>query len=82
MDSALDLTGKRIAALIALGLVAGLFSGLFGVGGVLIVVPALGVLLKIDHKLAVGTSLMAIVPACTVGIISYAVTDSVNWTAG
>ncbi|MDR0782143.1 MAG: sulfite exporter TauE/SafE family protein [Propionibacteriaceae bacterium] len=82
METALDLTGKRIAALIALGLVAGLFSGLFGVGGGLIVVPALGVLLKIDHKLAVGTSLMAIVPACTVGIISYAVTDSVNWTAG
>ena len=76
------LTPKQIAALIGLGLFAGLFSGLFGVGGGMIIVPGLVVALRVEHKLAVGTSLMAIIPACTVGIISYAFAGSVDWYAG
>jgi len=76
------MTSSRVAALVGLGLVAGLFSGLFGVGGGLIIVPALVVALRVEHKLAVGTSLMAIVPACTTGIVSYAVSGSVDWYLG
>ena len=82
MDVSRTLTPGRVAALIGLGLFAGLFSGLFGVGGGMIIVPGLVVVLRVEHKLAVGTSLMAIVPACTVGIVSYALEGSVNWTAG
>jgi len=69
-------------ALIGLGLVAGLFSGLFGVGGGMIIVPGLVVVLKVEHKLAVGTSLMAIVPACIAGVVSYALSGSVDWYLG
>jgi len=76
------LTTTRVAALIGLGLVAGLFSGLFGVGGGMIIVPGLVVVLRVEHKLAVGTSLMAIVPACAVGIVSYALQGPVDWIAG
>jgi len=82
VDVSRTLTPGRVAALIGLGLFAGLFSGLFGVGGGMIIVPGLVVVLRVEHKLAVGTSLMAIVPACTVGIVSYALEGSVNWTAG
>jgi len=49
--------------MIGIGLAAGFFSGLFGVGGGLIVVPGLVVLLGLDQRRAVGTSLLAIVPA-------------------
>ena len=52
-------------ALVGIGLVSGFFSGLFGIGGGLLVVPALVVLLKVDQRLAVGTSLLAILPAAT-----------------
>lgn len=51
---------------IALGLVAGLLAGLFGVGGGLVFVPAL-VALGLNHHEATGTSLLAIVPTVLVG---------------
>jgi len=67
---------------IGIGLASGFFSGLFGVGGGLIVVPALAVLLGLDHRRAVGTSLLAIVPAVTASLVSYAATGSVNLAVG
>lgn len=72
--------GRRaIAAFIAIGLAAGLLSGLFGVGGGTVIVPLLVLLLGFDQRLAAGTSLAAIVPTATVGVISYAVHGSVAW---
>lgn len=67
---------------IGIGLASGFFAGLFGVGGGLIVVPALAVLLGLDHRRAVGTSLLAIVPAVTASLVSYAATGSVNLAVG
>jgi uncharacterized membrane protein YfcA len=64
---------------IGTGLLAGLLSGLFGVGGGTIIVPLLVMFLKFDQRLAAGTSLAAIVPTATVGVISYAVHGSVAW---
>ncbi|WP_243074517.1 sulfite exporter TauE/SafE family protein [Microbacterium sp. SS28] len=66
-------------ACIAIGLLAGLLSGLFGVGGGTVIVPLLVLTLKYDQRLAAGTSLAAIVPTATVGVISYAVHGSVAW---
>ena len=56
-------------------------SGLFGVGGGTVIVPLLVLILKFDQRLAAGTSLAAIVPTATVGVISYAVHGSVDWIA-
>lgn len=64
---------------IAVGLAAGLLSGLFGVGGGTVIVPLLVLFLHFDQRLAAGTSLAAIVPTATVGVISYAVHGSVAW---
>jgi uncharacterized membrane protein YfcA len=64
---------------IGTGLLAGLLSGLFGVGGGTVIVPLLVMFLKFDQRLAAGTSLAAIVPTATVGVISYAVHGSVAW---
>lgn len=64
---------------IGIGLAAGLLSGLFGVGGGTVIVPLLVLILKFDQRLAAGTSLAAIVPTATVGVISYAVHGSVAW---
>jgi len=64
---------------IGVGLLAGLLSGLFGVGGGTVIVPLLVLVLKFDQRLAAGTSLAAIIPTATVGVISYAVHGSVAW---
>ena len=45
-----------------IGLIGGLTSGLFGVGGGIIIVPALVMLMHTDMKSAVATSLAVIVP--------------------
>ena len=66
---------------VLIGLAAGFLSGLFGVGGGIIIVPALVIAAGFDQRLAAGTSLAAIVPTATVGVISYATTGSVNWLA-
>ncbi len=73
---------KYILTCLAIGLLAGLLSGLFGVGGGTVIVPLLVLVLAYDQRLAAGTSLAAIVPTATVGVISYALTDSVAWIPG
>ncbi|MEW1962181.1 sulfite exporter TauE/SafE family protein [Microbacterium sp. NPDC077644] len=64
---------------IVIGMLAGLLSGLFGVGGGTVIVPLLVLMLHFDQRLAAGTSLAAIVPTASVGVISYAASGSVAW---
>lgn len=51
----------------AIGFVAGAVSGMLGVGGGILFVPALVVLLGLNHVDAEATSLLAIVPVSAVG---------------
>ena len=50
------------ATLLGVGLVAGVFAGMFGIGGGLIIVPALLLLLQMKETEAIGTSLAALIP--------------------
>lgn len=55
-----------------LGLGAGILSGLFGVGGGIVVVPALVLLAGLDQHTASGTSLAALLlPVGLLGVIEY-----------
>lgn len=58
---------------VAIGLVAGTFAGLFGVGGGVLIVPALVFLAKFPIKMALGTSLgaIAILPVGLLGAYTY-----------
>lgn len=59
--------------LLLIGLVAGVFSGLFGIGGGVVIVPALVVWLGYEQKLAVGTSLGALLmPVGLPGVVVFA----------
>ncbi|MBI3792656.1 MAG: TSUP family transporter, partial [Gemmatimonadetes bacterium] len=59
--------------LVAIGLVAGILSGIFGVGGGIIIVPALLFLVRMSPQAAVGTSLGALLaPVGLLAAISYA----------
>ncbi|MDI2099549.1 sulfite exporter TauE/SafE family protein [Ruicaihuangia caeni] len=63
------------------GLLAGFFSGLFGVGGGVIIVPLLLMLANFEQRRASGTSLTAILPTAIAGAIGYAVQGEVDWIA-
>ena len=60
----------RFLKLAAIGLAAGAFSGLFGVGGGTVIVPLLIVWLAYGERLATGTSLAAIVPIGALGALA------------
>ena len=65
--------------LLGIGLLAGVFSGMFGIGGGLIIVPALLYLMKLKELEAIGTSLAALIPPVGVlGALEYYRTGSVN----
>jgi uncharacterized membrane protein YfcA len=58
--------------MMAVGVLAGVAGGLFGIGGGLVIVPALVALLRCDQKRAVGTSLAALLlPVNLGGVVSY-----------
>jgi uncharacterized membrane protein YfcA len=67
--SSLTLDLGTALALIALGLVMGVASGLFGIGGGIIVVPALMALFGVSDLVAKGTSLLAMIPAAISGSV-------------
>ena len=66
---------------VALGLVAGVVAGIFGVGGGILFVPAL-VALGLSHHDATGTSLLAILPTVAVGTWRQSRYGNVRWRAG
>lgn len=70
---------RPIWALVAIGLLSGFLSGMFGIGGGIVIVPLLVMLAKFPRRLAAGTSLGAIVPAALVGVASYAAVGNVDW---
>ncbi len=67
------------AVFLAIGLAAGVLSGLFGIGGGLLIVPALVFLANFPTKLALGTSLGALLlPVGLLGAYTYYQAGNVN----
>lgn len=61
MQSAAEFSSNRTLKLMAIGTMAGVFSGLFGVGGGSVIVPLLMLWLGYEERSATATSLAAIV---------------------
>ena len=69
-----------IALAILLGAVAGVLSGLFGIGGGIVIVPFLVFVLRMETVRAVGTSLAALVlPVGILAVIRYARDGNVDF---
>jgi uncharacterized membrane protein YfcA len=69
---------SKYPRLIAIGVVAGVFSALFGVGGGIIVVPLLILVVKLAPRVAAGTSLAAIGITAAAGVVVYSFHGSVR----
>jgi uncharacterized membrane protein YfcA len=66
---------------IGAGLLVGLLTGLFGVGGGFLIIPVLVVVLGVEMSTATGTSLVIIGANSVAGIFSHLQAISVNWWA-
>ncbi len=72
----------RVLPTAGIGLLAGLLSGLFGVGGGVVMVPLQMLLLGETVKAAVRTSLGAIVAIAVSGLVQHTRNDNVLWIPG
>ncbi len=67
---------------LAIGLTAGVLSGMFGIGGGVVIVPALMLLVGFSIKIASGTSLAALLlPVGLLGAIEYYREGQINIVA-
>jgi hypothetical protein len=73
------MVATRSLKLAAIGTLAGLFSGLFGVGGGTVIVPLLILWLYYGDREATGTSLAAIVVIASVGAATQAAYGNVRY---
>lgn len=79
-ETALDGSARSIIVLIVVGMLVGVLSGTFGIGGGTVIVPAL-VWLGLSQRNAAATSMLAIAPTAISGVVSYAAGGNVDWLA-
>jgi uncharacterized membrane protein YfcA len=72
---------RRPLVLAGIGLAAGFLGALFGVGGGIVIVPALVALCAFDVKAATATSLAAIGFTAIFGTVRYGSSGDVHWLA-
>ena len=62
------------------GILVGLLTGLFGVGGGFLIIPALVLMLGVEMPIAIGTSLLIIVANSAAGVVSHLGGASIDWS--
>lgn len=72
-------TSASVLTVALVGLAAGLLSGMFGVGGGILLVPGLVLVAKMDQRIAHGTSLAAVLPISASSLVTYWAHDHVDW---
>jgi uncharacterized membrane protein YfcA len=68
-----------VFTIVLVGVAAGFLSGMFGVGGGILLVPGLVLIAKMDQRIAHGTSLAAVLPISLASLLSYWSHDHVDW---
>lgn len=69
----------KLGVIALVGLAAGLLSGIFGVGGGILIVPGLVFFAKMDQRRAHGTSLAAVLPISLSSLVTYWTHGHVDW---
>jgi uncharacterized membrane protein YfcA len=62
-----------------IGLAGGFLSAVFGIGGGVVMVPAMMFFMGLDIKVAAGTSLAVIIPTAVVGVFKHQGHELVDW---
>lgn len=73
----------RSTGILAVATLCGVASGMFGIGGGVLLVPLLGLLFAFSQHRAQGTSLIALIPPTGVlALLAYAKGGYVSWKTG
>lgn len=73
----------RDAGILAIACVCGIASGMFGIGGGVLLVPLLGLLFSFSQHRAQGTSLVALIPPTgLLALLAYSRQGYVSWRTG
>jgi len=72
-------SNERAVLLLSVGAVAGLLSGLLGIGGGVVVTPLLALTSGMTQGECVATSLCAMIPPAAVGVAQHHRLGNVNW---
>lgn len=70
---------RQVATVISAGTAVGLLTGLFGVGGGFVIVPALTLVLGFTMPHAIGTSLLVITVNAAMALVARGGIDAVEW---
>jgi uncharacterized membrane protein YfcA len=70
---------RTVAVVLLAGTAVGFLTGMFGVGGGFVIVPALTLGLKLPMPQAIGTSLLVIAVNAAVGLAGRLATTSIDW---
>jgi uncharacterized membrane protein YfcA len=65
------MSGEMILGIVAAGVLVGVMSALFGVGGGILMVPFMVLALGEEQHLAEGTSLLVILPTAVTGVLAH-----------
>ena len=77
------MTPQTILILICIGIFAGMMSGFIGIGGGIIIVPALVYFMGLTQQQAQGTSLLLMLPPIGIlAVINYYKAGHINWWYG
>jgi uncharacterized membrane protein YfcA len=79
----MEMTPQTILILAIIGIFAGILSGFVGVGGGVIIVPALVFFLGLSQHTAQGTSLFVLsMPVVLLAVINYWKSGNIEWKYG
>ncbi|MBV9256074.1 MAG: sulfite exporter TauE/SafE family protein, partial [Actinobacteria bacterium] len=70
---------RKWPAIVLIGVLTGLLSGLLGIGGAAILVPGMVDVLGMTQHRATGTSLFVIIPTAFVSAIIYMLSGQLDW---
>ena len=77
------MTFQTILILSGIGIFAGMMSGFIGIGGGVIIVPALVYFMGITQHMAIGTSLLVMIPPIGIlAVMNYYKAGHVHWGYG
>jgi uncharacterized protein len=72
----------RLGTLVLIGVIGGILSGLFAIGGGILMIPLLVWRARMDQRRAAATSLVAIVPTAVVSSAAYLIHGDIDVVAG
>ena len=69
----------KMGAYLGVGTIVGIISGLFGIGGGVLMVPAIIFIWSKEPKVAVGTSLAVMIPGAIAGATRHQLMGNIDW---